>query len=290
MTDRIRWFFTAFMEAFWEWKRDNSPLVAGGLSFFALFSLVPLAIITLTVLSRLFAGTSAMGLVLAAMGEIFSPEAAQSAAVVMTRAEVTGPGTNIVSLVILLWAGARVFMQLQRALSDVWHIPAADLTRVEKFARFLINRFRALMATFGLGMATVLFLTMDVAVGAFGHFLSRLMPEVWMYRIIPWVTLGSSLVLFALLFAMIYRWLPDAHPGWGAVWSGALVGSVLFSGARLLLSLYLRVFNVMSFFGAAGSVMVVLIWVYTSMQILLFGARFAWIVGRRHLERTDAPA
>jgi len=176
-------------------------------------------------------------------------------------------------------------MQLQRALSEAWHIPAADLTRVEKLARFVRNRFRALAATLGLGLATVLFLLVDVIVGAFGEFLAHLIPAVWVFRIIPLATIFSSLVLFAMLFALIYRFLPNAHPGWCAIWAGAMVASVLFTVGRLLLAHYLAVIDVLSLFGAAGSVMVILIWVYASMQILLFGAKVAWIYGQKHLER-----
>lgn len=281
---RLRWFFTSLGRAFADWRNDNSPLVAGGLSFFALFSMVPLAIITLSLIGLVFSGTPALGILLAEIEVMFSPEAARSAAIMMSRAELTGAGINVASGVILLWAGSRVFSQLQRALSEAWHIPAADLTRAAKLLRFLRNRLRALAATLGLGVATVLFLIADVVIGAFGNFISGLVPEVWIYRIIPWVTFGSSLVLFTLLFAMVYRWLPNAHPGWVAIWAGSAVASLLFAAGRLLLSAYLGAFDVTSFFGAAGSVMVILIWIYASMQILLFGARFAWIIGRKRVE------
>ena len=275
-------FFSALWRAWIEWWDDNSPLVAGGLSFFAVFSLVPLAVITFTLVGH-FLRSNPRGLFLAEFAEMVSPEAAQSAAVVVSRANFNGLKAGLLSAAVLFWAGSRVFAQLQRALSDVWHIPAPDLTRFEKFARFLLNHVRALIATLGLGVATMLFLTVDVGLGTFGDLLGSYLPEVWINHIVPWATFGASFVAFTLIFAMLYRWLPNAHPGWPAVWGGAMVASMLFSVGRLLLSMYLRAFNVMNVFGAAGSVMVLLIWVYASMQILLFGARFAWIIGRKRV-------
>jgi membrane protein len=277
-------FLSALRRAWQEWMDDNSPLVAGGLSFFALFSLVPLAVITLTLVGHFLSSNNARGLFLEEFAMIFSREAAQSAAVVVSRANFNGLKAGLLSAIVLFWAGSRVFAQLQRALSDMWHIPAPDLTRFEKFARFLLDHLRALAATLGLGIATIIFLTVDVGLGTFGDLLGGYLPAVWINHIVPWITFGASLVAFTLIFAMLYRWLPNAHPGWPAVWGGAMVASVLFAVARLLLSMYLRAFNVLTVFGAAGSVMVLLIWVYASMQILLFGARFAWIIGRKHVQ------
>ena len=285
MTSDVLMFVRALFRAFQEWWDDNSPLVAGGLSFFVLFSLVPLAVITFSLVGHFLSVQNPRGFFLAEFAEILSPQAAQSAAVVVSRANFNGLKAGILSAVVLFWAGSRVFAQLQRALSDMWHVPAPDLTRFEKFARFLLDHVRALAATFGLGVATILFLMVDVGLGTFGDLLGAYLPAVWINHILPWISFGASLIAFTLLFAMLYRWLPSAHPGWPAVWSGAMVASVLFATARLLLSMYLRAFNVQTVFGAAGSVMVFLLWVYASMQILLFGAKFAWVIGRKQVKR-----
>jgi membrane protein len=267
--------------AFVVWRSRNPALLAAGLAYFALFSLIPLTVLTIAVAGHLFAGTNARDMVIAELGEIFSPEAAQSISLLLGRVERSAGPASAASVVVLSWVGSRLFIQLQLALTAVWDIVPPRRTRLGRVKAFLGDRLRALAATVGFGLLAFVFFLIDVILAYFRDLLATMVPPIWMYRILPAFNIVAALVLFTLAFAMIYRWLPAAHPGWPAVWSGAVLASLLFFLGRLGMSFYLHRRNLLSLFGAAGSVAVILVWVYYSMQILLFGATFAAVVGER---------
>lgn len=285
MREYTRQFCADLKRAFFEWRARNPALIAAGLAYFSLFSLIPLTVLTIAVVGHLFQGSDASQMVISELADIFSPEAAQSISLILGRVQRSAIPAGAFSVVILIWFGSRLFIQLQRALTSVWGITPPN-SRMGRVKNYLGNQVRAMCATVGFGLLAFIFLMVDVILAYFRDFLVAYIPNELALRILPTATLLASLVLFTLAFATIYRWLPAAHPGWPAVWSGAGVSSVLFALGRLGMSFYLHRRNFLSLFGAAGSVVVILIWVYYSMQLLLFGAMFASVVGERSQKST----
>jgi membrane protein len=267
--------------AYLHWRAHNPTLLAAGLSYFALFSLLPLTVLTIILVGRIFAGSNAREFVIAEIADIFSADAANSISTLLFRAERSAGSASVASGVILAWVGSRLFTQLQIALSSVWDLVPEKRSRFGKVKAYIGNRLRAMAATLGFGLLAFAFLVTDLMLASIRHFLVSTLPTNVVYSLLPAASLALSLLLFALAFATIYRWLPASHPGWPAVWSGATVASVLFAVGRVALTVYFHRWNLLSLFGAAGSVAVLLIWVYYSMQILLFGATVAAVVGEK---------
>jgi len=285
MLSFLQRFFIDLKRTFFAWRALNPALIAAGLAYFSLFSLIPLTVLFIALIGYLFAGSDASNIVISELAEIFSPEAAQSISLLLVRVQRSAIPAGTMSAVILLWFGSRLFIQLQRALTSIWGIPAPE-SRMGKVKNYFGAQLRALAATMGFGLLFFTFLMVDVILAYFREFLIGYVPTNWAFQILPGATLLASIILFAVAFATIYRWLPAAHPGWPAVWSGAAVASSLFALGRLGMTFYLHRRDYLSLFGAAGSVVVILIWVYYSMQILLFGAMFASVVGERKKNST----
>ena len=286
---RIHIFVTDLRRAIVAWRSRNPALIAAGLSYFSLFSLIPLTVLTITAASHFIRASDARALVISELSDIFNIDAAQSLAMILKRVERSALPAGAVSIVVLGWFGSRLFIQLQLALTSVWDIvpPASRMGRVKTY---IGNQFRALAATVGFGLLAFVFFVFDVVIAYFRDFLSEYLPYELLFHILPAATLLASLILFTIAFATIYRWLPAEHPGWAAVWSGAMLASVLFTFGRIVMTFYLHHRNFLSLFGAAGSVVVILVWVYYSMQILLLGAMFAAIVGERKQNPIRHPA
>jgi membrane protein len=280
MPPSARFFLSDLRRAFIAWRARNPALIAAGLAYFSLFSLIPLTVLTIAVVGHFFRGSDASQMVISELSDIFSPEAAQSIALILKRVERSAIPAGAFSVVILMWFGSRLFIYLQIALTAVWDL-VPPRSRFGRVKHYLGSRVRAMLATMGFGLLAFIFLLMDVLFAYFRDILIPYIPYELLLKMLPGAALLLSVIVFTLAFATIYRWLPAAHPGWPAVWSGAIVASLLFALGRVAMSFYLHKRNFLSLFGAAGSVVVILIWVYYSMQILLFGAMFASVVGER---------
>jgi membrane protein len=186
--------------------------------------------------------------------------------------------------------GSRLFIELQTALTAVWSITPPTRTRFGRMKAYVGDRLRAMATTLGFGILAFAFLLTDLFLGQLRQLLMDVVSEPMLFHVLPLASLFLSLFLFALAFAAIYRWLPASHPGWAGVWAGAAVASILFALGRIGLRVYFHDRDFMSLFGAMGSVAVILIWVYYSMQILLFGATFAFVVGERRRSRLSPSA
>lgn len=274
------------------WHSRNPALIAAGLSYFSLFSLIPLTVLTITAASHFIRAADARALVMSGLTDIFSTDAAQSIAMIMKHVEHEALPASAISIVVLGWFASRLFIQLQLALTSVWDIlpPPSRFGRVKSY---LGNELRAVAASVGFGLLAFAFFVFDVVGAYFRDVLTQYLPHDVLFELLPAVTVLASLVLFTVAFATIYRWLPAEHPGWTGVWAGAFLSSALFTFGRIVMKFYLHHRNFLSLFGAAGSVVIILIWVYYSMQILLLGAMYAAVVGERKqnpLRHPSAPS
>jgi len=258
-------------------------LVAAGLSYFAIFSLLPLTLIFIAVIGFIVDKTKAESYFLSHVATLSTPAAADALKTLLVSAsQNTGPA-SVLGVLLLLWASSRIFGQIQRALNFIWQ---AAPSKTYGLRRVLIKAFKSLRAitmTLLLGGMFIVVSLLNVLLALLQTFFGHYFYTDWMESIWPATSLIFSLIFFTCAFGLIYKWLPETKIHWREAWAGACVSAILFAFGHNLISIYFRHANVGSPFGAAGSVIVLLIWIYFFMQIFLFGAEFAWVYANRRV-------
>ena len=259
------------------WLEDYAPSMGAALSYYTVFSLAPLLLIVVSVAGLVFGEDAVRGELFAQLQGLMGADAAK--AIQSLLASVNKPSHGIVGTLVgvalLVFGATTVFGELQDALDRIWRAPAR-----EKGGLWSLLRTRLLSFGMILGLAFLLMvsLVLGAAISALGKW--------WGPAFGGWATLlqiVNLLVGFGLttaVFAMIYKMMPRVKVRWHDVWLGAVVTSLLFTVGKFLIGLYIGKSGVASGFGAAGSLVVVFIWVYYSAQIFLLGAEFTWVYAR----------
>jgi membrane protein len=274
--------FDVLKETYHEWSEDKASRLAAALAYYTAFSIAPLLLISIAVAGLVFGRDAAQGQVSAQIQGAVGQDAAAMIETSLANSQDTGAGTiaAIVGLATLIWSASNLFSQLQDALNTIWGVapdPNAGLLGTVK------RRFLSMTMVLGIGFLLLVSLALSSAISVIGSLVEGLLPggaTVWQL-----VNFGLSFAIVTLLFAAIYKVLPDVDIAWSDVWIGGAVTALLFSIGKLLIGLYLGYASVGSTFGAAGSLMVFLLWVYYSAQILLFGAEFTQVYARRYGSR-----
>jgi membrane protein len=262
-------------ETFNQWWADNVPRLSAALAYYTLFSLAPLVIITVAVAGFAFGREAATGQLYAQINQLVGADGARAIQSVVDSANQPGTGTvALVFGVLTLLAGASgAFVALQDALNTIWGVqPNPEQSTVRGFIR---SRLLSFAMVLGIGFLLLVSLVITAALAFLGKYMATVLP-------IPpgalyVMNLGVSLSVITALFALIFKLLPDAHFSWRDVWVGAAMTAVLFTLGQFLIGLYLGRGSVGSAFGAAASLVVVLVWVYYSAQVVLFGAEFTQV-------------
>ncbi|HKA23001.1 MAG TPA: YihY/virulence factor BrkB family protein [Blastocatellia bacterium] len=268
---RLKYLVTA---AYGEWSEDNASRLAAALSFYAALSLPPLLIIVLGIAGFVFGREAATGQLVAEMRTFFGYERAQIIQDIIASAN--GPASGLVStivgVIILLFGASGVFSALQDGLNTVW-------TSSAKGGRGLVgvikDQFLSFAMVFGLGFLLLVSLVISTLLSALGE---NLFEGVTAPAIA--VEVGNFILSFLfliILFGLMYKILPDVEIGWNDVWIGALITALLFTLGKLGLGIYLGRSTFASAYGAAGSFVVILVWIYYSAQIVFFGAELTQV-------------
>jgi membrane protein len=271
-----------FKEAGSAWLSDNAPSLGAALAFYTIFSLAPVLIVAIAVAGLVFGREAAEGEILRQIQALVGPAGAATIQTIIQRANQPALGiiASAVGLVAVVVGASGAFLQLQEALNQVWKVKRMSES-------FWVSALRKRSLSFGLVLGTGFLLMVSLALSAalavVGTFMGHLLP-------IPAFMLESvnfllSFAVITLLFAMIFKFLPDTEVAWGDVWIGAAVTAFLFTIGKMLIGLYLGESSVASAYGAAGSLVVVLVWVYYSAQILLLGAEFTHVYANRRGSR-----
>jgi len=265
-------FFTLLRETYNEWTADKAPRLGAALAYYSIFSLAPLVVLAIGIAGIVFGEQAARGGIVREIAGTVGAPAAAAIEEMIKHTQQNGESwpATLVGLAVLLFGASGVFVQLQDALNTIWKVtPKPDLG----WWSMVRERFLSFAVVLGTGFLLLTALVVSALLAALGKFLtSGALPggvHLW-----QGVTVLVSLAFITLLFALIYKLLPDATIAWRDVWVGALVTAVLFSVGKYLIGLYLGQSSTTSAFGAAGSLVIILIWVYYSAQILLFGAEF----------------
>lgn len=264
--------FRVFQDAVSVWLERNAFSYAGSLAFYTLFSLAPTVIIAVTVIGVVMGEEAAQGQIVAQLQETLGQGAAQAIqqAVAQSRIEEAGILPTVLGVGTLMIGATTVFAQMQFSLNTIWGVTAKPSTN--SLFVFLKNRLLSLTVVLSIGFILLVSLALGIIVGNMLRAASDLLP----YTVV--LTQGAeslvSLAVVVLLFATIFKVLPDVVLAWKDVLIGAVVTAVLFTLGRSVIALYLAYTATASTYGAAGSVVMILLWVYYSSLILLFGASF----------------
>ncbi len=263
-----------------EWWTDNTFRLAAALAFYTIFSVAPVLLIAVGAASLFFTRATAVNRVVAEIQRLIGEQGASAIRQVLESSAGLGKGAwaITVGVVTLVFGASVVFAELQSALNHIWGVKS-EVRRGVVFD-FVLNRLRSFSIALGVGFLLLVSLILSAALTGLQDYLTNWMPSL------PWLwqagNITISFFVVAMLFAMIYKYLPDVQIEWRDVWIGALVTSILFNGGKYLISIYLGHAAMGSAFGAAGSFAVLLVWIYYSALISFFGAEFTQVYARRH--------
>jgi membrane protein len=242
------------------WNDDYAPSMGAALSYYTLFSIAPLILIVVAVAGFAFGDDAARGEIFEQLAGLMGPQGAQAIEELLQRADQPGAGAlaAISGTVALVLGATAVFGELQNALDRIWRAPA------RKQDKGWLNLVRSRLLSFGMVLAIAFLLMVSLVMSA----LLSALGEWWVLEA------AASFALSTLMFALIYKIIPRVRIRWRDVWLGASVTAALFALGKVLIGLYLGRSAVASAFGAAGSLVAMMVWVYYSAQVFLLGAEF----------------
>lgn len=262
-----------------EWSEDKAPRLGAALAYYTVFSLAPLLVIAIAIVGFFLGDEAARGGIQDEISTVMGPQGAEAVQTMIANAgEERGTGilATIFSTALLLFGASGVVVQLKDALNTVWDVPEKQTSGIKNFIK---DRFLSFAFVLGVGFLLLVSLILSTILSAAGSWLQGLVPIPWLLQILNFVV---SLAVVTVLFAMIYKFLPDIDLPWKDVWLGAAITALLFAIGKWALGLYLGRSSVESTYGAAGSLVVLLIWVYYSAQIVFFGAEFTQVYSRKY--------
>jgi membrane protein len=262
-------------EAVRAWSDDYAPSMGAALAYYTLFSIAPLLLIVIAVAGFAFGAEAARGEIFEQLSGLMGASGAQAIEDLLRSADRPGAGAiaMLAGIVTLLMGATAVFGELQNSLDRIWRAPA------RKQQQGWVNLVRSRLLSFGMILAIAFLLMVSLA-------LSAVLSAIGEWRLLD---MAASFALVTLLFAAIYKIIPRVRIAWRDVWVGAAVTAALFAAGKFLIGLYLGRSSVASAFGAAGSLVAVMVWVYYSAQIFLLGAEFTRLYAHaRRMRACDA--
>lgn len=262
------------MQTFKDWAEDKAPRLGAALAYYTIFSIGPLLLLTISIASFFFDRTATEGQIVGTVSGVVGKEGGDVITQTIENADKGGGNIigTVVGIAVLLFGASGVFGQLKDALNTIWEVQPKTGRGILATIK---DRFLSFTMVLGTGFLLLASLVVSAAVAALGKYLEQYLPGGTFWGLA--LNFLLSLGIITLMFALLFRFLPDVKIAWSDVWIGALVTALLFILGQAALALYLSIANVGSSFGVAGSLVVVLVWIYYSAQILLLGAEFTQV-------------
>ncbi|ACB51144.1 probable ribonuclease BN [Crocosphaera subtropica ATCC 51142] len=275
----IRVLIKLLKETFKEWQQDDASSLAASLAYYTSVSLAPLLIIVISIAGAVFGEEAARGEIVSQIQGLVGTNGAELIETAIENADQPQISNfaSIISIIILLFGASGVFAQLQKSLNKVWQV---QVKSEEGWKNLIRKRILSFSAILGLGFLLLVSLIISAALSGLNHYLSDIIPGIdFLWQVLDFCL---SFVVIALVFGLMYRYLPDVKISWDDVKIGAIITALLFTIGKFALGLYLGRGGFGSVYGAAGSLVIILVWVYYSAQILFFGAEFTQVYARRY--------
>jgi Predicted membrane protein len=272
--------FGLLKQTFSEWLEDKAPQLGAALAYYTVFSLAPLILVLLAIVGLLFRNDpgGAWNKITEQMSYFLDKSAVEVVQNIAQKA--THPNKSlaatIIGILLALFGASGVFGQLQDALNTIWGVKVKPGGGIWGFLR---SRFLSFAMVGGVCFLLLVSLTMEGVLKGFSHYVQAVLPGgIVIALAVYWI---FDLAVVILLFAIIFKFLPDAKIQWRDVWIGAAMTAIFFAFGKWALGLYLGSGSAASAYGAASSLITLLLWVYYSSQILLFGAEFTQVYACR---------
>ena len=264
------------------WWNDRAMSLGAAISYFTLFSMAPMLLVAISVAGLVFGREAAQGALVGELSGLLGEDAAQAIQAMIASAGNMGSGllATTVGIVTFLVLATGALGELQDDLNQIWKVPPA----ATGFRGILRTRILSLTLVVGVGFLLLVSLIVDAGIAAGQTYLEGRYSEA--ITILGWLNRLVSLALSSLLFAMIYKVLPNVPLTWRDVAIGAMVTGLLFTIGKILIGLYIGQSGIASSYGAAASFFTILLWIYYSSLILLFGAEFTKAYAETHGTRT----
>jgi membrane protein len=275
--ERLRSIGALLKEAVSEWQEDEATRLAAALALYTLLSLAPLLVIAVSVAGLVFGDEAARGQISQQISALVGAQAGQAIEGMIANARSPEGGIlgSVVGVVVLLFGASGVFGELQSALNRIWEVKPKPGRGLRGFLR---DRFLSFSMVMGVAFLLLVSLVVSTAIVALTSYFEHLVPLPALWHVL---NILVGLVLTGLLFALTFKTVPDAKTAWRDVLVGGAVTAVLFAIGRAGLSWYVGRASTTSAFGAAGSLVALIVWVYYSAQILFMGAEFTQVYAAR---------
>ena len=261
-----------------EWMSDKAPRLGAALAYYTVFSIAPLIIIAITIAGLIFQDSQQQ--VIAQVQSLVGEEGAKTIQSMITAAQKPAQSTiaTLLGFALLIFGAAGVFIQLKDALNTIWDVD--ETSAKGGIWAFVKKYFLSFSMVLGIGFLLLVSLLLEAGLAIAGEFVKDRIPG--MDVIMQTLAVVISFGVVSLLFAMLFKFLPDVKVAWHDVWIGAVLTAALFVIGKIGLGVYLGKAATASAYGAAGSLVIILLWVYYSAQILFFGAEFTQVYSKYH--------
>jgi membrane protein len=262
---------------FFEWLDDQGPMLGAALAYYTVFSMAPLLVISIAMAEPLFQKDEVRTEIKHQLDSMLGEEGSKGVLELVDRVQKqeSGATASLIGLGMLLIGASGVFGQLKVSLNQIWDVKPKPSNGVIAFVK---DRFLSFTMVLGVGFLLLVLLIVSAFISAAQAWFAGIMPLPGFVAQV--IDLLVSFGVVTLLFGMIFRVLPDAEIAWYDVWLGAAVTALLFSLGKFAIGMYLGRASVGSTYGAAGTIVIVMLWAYYSAQILLFGAEFTQVYSR----------
>ena len=273
--DKIEDYVTLLRKTYRRWRDIRPELLAGGLAYFAILSATPLLVILIGLLRLVVAKADVM----TQLDAVLSPHVGGLVQEWLLPAHGSGLATlTTFSSLVLLYSASQVFVQLRASLDLIWDVPAQTRPSLRKFFQ---SAAAPLLMIIAAGLFILTFVVLDAVIGIGSRNFGKIIPGLGHAAVWKTASLICSLTLFTLFFGGIFKLVPSCELRWRDVWPGAALTSGLFALSKFVLTLYFSWFSFNSLYGATGSLIVIMIWVYVSAQIFFFGAVFISVYSKK---------
>jgi membrane protein len=262
-----------------DWSNDKAPRMGAALAYYTIFSLAPLLVIAISIAGLVFGAQAVQGQIMGEIQGLIGPDSAKAVQTMIQSAHKPANSTiaSIIGIIVLLIGASGVFTEMQDALNTVWDV---NTNAKSGWWNFLKGRFLSFGMVLGIGFLLLVSLVLSAALTAMTNYLenSVTIPAALLHS----VDFLFSVLFITVLFAMIFKLLPDVRIPWSDVWVGAAITSVLFTIGKFLIGFYIAKSVTASAYGAAGSLVIIVAWIYYSAQLLYFGAEFTHVYSQQY--------
>ncbi len=262
------------------WDKDDPWRLSAVVAYYAILSLPGLLVIIFNMLTYFWGADIVEGQIYDEIEAAMGTSAAKTVQSIFEGA-LEAEGSLISTLIgigALVFGATAVFYHLQISLNKVWEVKSVPK---QGFLRYIIDRTRSFGFVLIIGFLLLTSFVVSILLSAMQDYIAVWFPELSLY-LMQVANIAISLAVITILFALIFKYLPDIIIGWRNVWIGAFISSFLFAIGKEVLTIYFREASPGSVYGAAGSIIIILLWVTYSCLILLFGAEFTWVYSRRY--------